>query len=141
MAETELTAATQRSDDRRRMAESRAENARRRAVVAREEAEAARNKGNPRAAAVHEHEITIHLRAVDIHLQAVRMQDAHAQELEEVFGRKGIDEAGLRQLMTNVRRSRDEAELRSAHARAHAMRARERAQELRVRHPGSPGDA
>jgi hypothetical protein len=133
VADTELDEAAQRSDDRKRMAESRAENARRRAVVAREEADAARNKGNARAAAVHDHEAAIHLRAVDIHLQAVRMQEAHAQELLEVFGRAGIDDEGLRQLMTNVRRARDEAELRSEQARTFALRARERAEQLHAR--------
>jgi hypothetical protein len=136
VADTELDEATRRSDDRRRMAESRAENARRRAAGAREEAETARNKGNTRAAAVHEREAVIHLRAVDIHLQAVRLQEAHALELVEVFGRTGIDEAGLRQLMTNVRRARDEAELRSEQARTFALRARERAAQLHLRRGG-----
>lgn len=130
MADADLTEATQRSDDRKRMAGDRAENARRRAVLARQEAETARTRGNARAAAVHDHEAVIHLRAVDIHLQAVRLQEAHTQELVEVFGRKGIDEKGLRQLMTNVRRAQDEAVLRSEQARTFALRARERAEQL-----------
>jgi hypothetical protein len=140
VAETELDEAAQRSDDRRRMAEGRAQNARRRAVVARREAEAARTNGNSRAAAVHDHEAAIHLRAVDIHLQAVRLQEAHAQELEEVFGHKGIDENGLRLVMSNVRRARDEAELRGEQARTYALRARDRAEQLRVRGRRPDGD-
>jgi hypothetical protein len=133
VADTKLDEAAQRSDDRRRSAETRATDARRRAVIAREEAEAARTKGNARAAAVHDHEAAIHQRAVDIHLQAVRLQEAHSRELEEVFGRKGIDAEGLRLIMANVRRARDEAELRSEQARTYATRARERAQQLHAR--------
>lgn len=133
MAGTELDEAAQRSDDRKRMAETRADDARRRAATARQEAESARNHGNARAAAVHDHEAAIHQRAVDIHLQAVRTQEAHAQELVDVFGRRGIDAEGLRLIMANVRRARDEAELRSEQARTYAMRARERAQQLHVR--------
>jgi hypothetical protein len=126
----EPSEATQRSDDRKRMAEDRAENAKQRAVVARQEAEAARSHGNARAAAVHDHEVAIHLRAVDVHLQAARLQEQHAVELEEAVGRKGLDARGLRLIMTSVRRARDEAELRSEQSRTHALRARERAQQL-----------
>lgn len=45
-----------------------------------------------------------------------------------MFGHRGIDEDGLRRIMTNVRRARDEAELRSQQAPMFAIRARERAQ-------------
>jgi hypothetical protein len=43
-----------------------------------------------------------------------------------------MDERGLQALMANVRRARDEAGLRSEQARTHALRARERAQQLQA---------
>jgi hypothetical protein len=138
--DTELDEAAERSDDRKRMAETRAGDARRRAETARQEAEKARNNGNARAAALHDHEAAIHQRAVDIHLQAVRLQEQHVEELEEVFGRTGIDARGLRLIMANVRRARNEAGLRSEQARTYALRARERAQRLHVGGRPSTGD-
>ena len=130
MAERELDEATSRSEARKRRAETRAQDAQRRVVVARRNADLARNRGNARAAAVHDHEAAIHQRAVEIHLQAVRLQQDHAQELADGLGRRGIDEIGLRNIMTNVRRARDEAALRGEQARTYSLRARERAQKL-----------
>jgi hypothetical protein len=129
----ELEAATGRSDERRRMAEQRAADARRRAAAARANADLARNRGNTRGAAIHDHEAAIHQRAVEIHLQAVELQQQHAMELIEVFARKGMDESSLRKITANVRRARDEAELRSEHARGYALKARERAAQLHGR--------
>lgn len=122
------------------MAENRAEDARRRAVTARREAESARTQGNARAAAVHDNEAAVHQRAVDVHIQAVRLQKAHSRELEEIFGHRGIDARGLRLITANVRRSRDEAELRGQQARTYALRARERAQQLHARSHSRDGD-
>ena len=140
MAERKLDEATSRSEERRRRAEDRAQDAQRRAAVARRNADLARDRGNLRAAAVHDHEAVIHQRAVEIHLQAVRLQEHHARELLEGVGRRGIDETGLRHLMDNVRRARDEAELRSEQARTYSLRARAWAQQLHVR-SREPGEA
>jgi hypothetical protein len=57
---------------------------------------------------------------------------AHALELAGVFGRTRIDESALRQLMTNVRRARDQAEVRGGQARTLALRAGERAAQLHL---------
>ena len=133
MAAPELDEATSRSEARRRRAEDRAQDAQRRVVVARRNADLARNRGNARAAAVHDHEAAIHQRAVEIHLQAVRLQQEHARELLDGLGRGGIDETGLRHIISNVRRARDEAALRGEQARTYSLRARERAHRLQGR--------
>lgn len=139
--EADLEAAAGRSDDRRALAERRADGARRRASAARSHAEAARARGNARAAAVHDQEAAIHQRAVEIHQQAVRLQQEHSRELTVVFGHRGIDEDGLRQILASVRRARDEAELRGEQARTFALRARERAQQLHIRRQPGARDA
>jgi hypothetical protein len=136
VAERELDEATSRSEARRRRAEDRAQEAQRRVVVARRNADLARNRGNARAAAVHDHEAAIHQRAVEIHLQAVRLQQDHAQELADGLGRRGIDGTGLRHVVSNVRRARDEAALRGEQARTYSLRARERARRLQGRGDG-----
>lgn len=123
------------------MAEQRADDAGRRAAVARTNADAARSRGNARAAAAHDHEAAIHQRAVEIHLQAVQLQQQHVEELVEVFARTGIDESTLRTVMANVRRARDEAELRSEQARTYALRSRERAKQLHGRGEPSSREA
>ena len=141
MAESERDAATERSEERRRLAEQRADDARRRAAVAHTNADAARKQGNSRSAAVHDHEAAIHQRAVQIHLQAVRLQQQHTKELVEALGRTGVDETSLRQIMANVQRARDDAELRSEQARTFALKARERAQKLHGRRRSGARDA
>jgi hypothetical protein len=118
VAQTDPDEASRCSDTRKRMAENRAEDAGRRAATARREAESARHRGNSRAAAVHDNEAAVHQRAVDLHLEAVRLHEAHSRELEQMFGHRGIDASGLWLIATNVRRSRDEAELRGRQARA-----------------------
>jgi hypothetical protein len=138
----DLDEATARSEQRRRLAEQRADEARRRATVARTNAEAARSQGNGRAAAVHEHEAVIHQRAVEIHLQAVRLQQQHTGELMELSPRKGgVDDGSLRRIMANVRRAREDAELRSEQARTFALKARERATQLQTRRQSGARDA
>lgn len=133
MPQREVDEATSRSEARKRRAETRAQDAQRRVVVARRNADLARNRGNARAAAVHDHEAAIHQRAVEIHLQAVRLQQDHARELLDGHRRRGIDEIGLRHIISNVRRARDEAALRGEQARTYSLRARERAQRLEGR--------
>jgi hypothetical protein len=128
-----LDEATRRSDERRALAEQRAADAMRRAATARANAGDARARGMPRAAAVHDHEAAIHQRAVAIHQQAVRLQEQHARELVDVFGRKGVNESSLRTVVANVRRAREEAELRGDQARTFAAKARERARQLQQR--------
>lgn len=140
MRDAALEEAKSRSEQRRLQAEQRADEARRRAAIARQNAEDARNRGNARAAAVHEHEAAIHQRAVEIHLQAVRLQQEHARELVDVFGRRGIAEIDLRRIVANIQRTRDEAGLRGESARTYALRARARAQQLQGRHDSSKRD-
>lgn len=141
MRRREVEQATTRSEERRLLAEQRAAEARRRAETARAQADGARAKGDARAAASHDHEAAIHARAVDVHLQAASLQQQHARELAGADTRKGVDEDGLRRIMATVRRGRDEAELRSEEARALAIAARERAQQLHLRRQPGAGDA
>jgi hypothetical protein len=127
--------AATRTEERRRAAEHRAEAATRRAAVARRRAQELRNAGATRGATFHDHEAALHQRAAELHLQAARLQVQHAAELDDAAERHGMDPTGLRAIAANVRRTRDEAQLRSEQARTFAMRARERAETLRSRHP------
>jgi hypothetical protein len=134
--------AVDRTEERRRAAESRAANATRRAATARTDAQKARDAGNTRGAAFHDHEAALHQRAAELHLQAARLQVQHAAELGDAAAeRHGMDPTGLRAIAANVRRARDEAQLRSEQARTFAVRARERAETLRSSHPDSEARA
>jgi hypothetical protein len=131
-------AAVHRTDERRRAAEKRASEATRRAEAARRQATVARDAGNARGAAFHDHEAALHQRAAELHLQAARLQVQHAGEIEA--RRQALDPAGLRVIAANVRRARDDAQLRSEQARTFALRAREHAETLRSQRPSSePG--
>ena len=129
MGQTPDDAANERTEERRRAAEKRAQEATRRASTARRQAEDARNAGNTRGAAFHDHEAAVHQRAAELHLHAARLQVQHAGELES--HRHGVDPGGLRQIAADVRRAREEAQLRSERAHTFAIRARERAETLR----------
>jgi hypothetical protein len=125
--------AADRTEERRRAAENRAAEATRRAEAARQSAQDARNAGNTRGATFHDHEAALHQRAAELHRQAAKLQVQHAGEIEG--HRRGIDPGGLRVIAANVRRARDEAQLRSEQARTFALRARERAETIRSHRP------
>ena len=119
------------TEERRRAAERRAQDAHRRAAAARRSAEDARTAGNARGATFHDHEAAMHQRAAELHLHAARLQVQHAGEPES--HRHGVDPGGLRLIAANVRRARDEAQLRSEQARTFAVRARERVETIQRR--------